>query len=77
MGTGVGPTLGGGARPPRPTHGGGTCSTTLYEYDGPIVELKRVNRSATWRLSEKILEGLLRFVCFSDLRLQRVGQDIQ
>ena len=30
-----------------------------------------MNRLATWRLSEKIPEGLLRFVCFSDAAAAR------
>jgi hypothetical protein len=48
----------------------GTCLTTLYEYDGPIVELKRVNRFATWRLNEKVTEVLLRLMSFGNPLLE-------
>jgi hypothetical protein len=47
--------------------------TTLYEYHGPVVKLKRFGqkgRLATWRPSEKITKFLLRLVSFSDPLLQ-------
>jgi hypothetical protein len=45
------------------------CSTALYENNGPIIELNRVNRLALRRLGKKISEILLRLVGFSDLSL--------
>jgi hypothetical protein len=55
----------------------GIPPATLYENNGPIIELNRVTERKGWPaggLDEKTTEFLLRLVSFSDLGLQQIGQ---